>query len=769
MVDLSGDKDPFATRAAQRDADDPFAAELERRESGFRPLRAAGRFLGDVASGVVGAVRGQQDPAFADVGGFTGEGIRDPEALSAIQRAKVLGIDDKAFGRLVKEALGVRLIRTEKDKFGQEVITFRDDAGKIRREFINKPGLEGQDIDRLISSSVPFLAAGGAVGAGARAVGAGLPLLTAGQTLGQAATSIGVDVAADEPISAERAIIAGGGGAAGELLAPAIRGLRELFRRSPGLIDRTTGQVTQEGLEAIQQAGIDPRQITPEFLDNLTSPDIRRGQGFEAALRAQTGEFGIPSSVGQRTREPGALSLEEEARRGLIGRQAQEVASAFDVQQRETTRRAIGDIGEGFGGAVPETPAAAGQAFQRGLAREEERGTRAITQAFQNVDIGGVFPRGIPKQLFDDLGARINENLGTQQLSTRRTPTALAAAKFLDDFSQGRVRQPTVRLLRQGARGKPPQISFDTVRRDINNFVGDAVEPADVRATVAIKRSYNDWIENLANSALQSANPSEFAKLQSAIGLTRSVKSLFEQQGKTDDAGRLIRTILDRADSPEGAINVLFPTNFRSAPKRGSVAATERLKTILQKEQPDAWHALRQAYWLRISRGPQGAIFRDTPVTRRELDTAFGQVERNINDAFKNQQSLVGVLFSPGERNRMKSFAKAMRRAQAENLNPSGTAFESKRIQQFARDNVLTNLLRRQAAGQQIRGNAVRATFWRVMTRRATNIFGSRGETLAARRIGRQFSERLQPLPRQPGFGGVGGAAAVQLENQGQE
>lgn len=746
----------FENALAERDGKSKFVAAIEERDEGFNPFEAVGDFVSGAVDATVQAVRGKQDPAFKDVPGFSTEGFRDPEFMSRIERAKVLGVSDEAFGGMVKEALGPRLLKEEKDKFGQEVITFVDDDGKKRREFINKPGLTGADIERGVQSSIPFLAAGGVVGKAVQ--GANLGVRAVAQAVGQVSASLGQDIAGDQPIDPGKAAAAGGGGLLGEALLPLIR----LFRSTPGLVDKA-GKLTDRGEEVIRNAGIDPDDVTPDFIQQLASPDLARSaDDVQAAVRAQADEFGIPSSAGQRTLDPEALAFEEQARRGLLGRGAKEVATDFDANQRAAVARSVDEQTEALGGVGAQTPGEVGERLQTGLAKADDAATQRITEAFQDIDIPGIFPKGIPKTAFDDLGARLNTELGTlqQTLSPSRTPAAIEALEFLDNFSKGKVKQPQVGLLKKGA---APKSNFDTVRRDLNTFVSDAKTPTDLAAATAVKRAYGQWIDNLANEALKSANPEQFARLQSAITLTAKTKELFTVRSPQDFGGKIIQKILDTADSPEGAISTLVPASFKGAPKPGSVNAATRLKKILQKEQPDAWHAMRQAYWLKMSRSPN--LFKDGPITRGELDTALGQVSRNIDDAFKNQKSMIDVLFTKQEQTKMRAFGRATRRSQAVNPNPSGTSFEAQRMRSAANDNVLPVLLRRQAAGQQIRGNAVRATFFRILTKRAVSLLGARGEGIAAREAGEAFSGQL-PRPRTTGGGGLGSAAGVQTENQ---
>lgn len=740
-------------KQAQRFAVDEFQQQSDRfADDGF--LTRVGRSIAAIPGAVAGAVEGQQDPEFADVPGFDPSGIGDLRIRSALNRARVLGVDDETFGRLTKEALGDRLVGVEKDRFGQEVISFRDDQGNIQRQFINKPGLDLDDIGRTFESSLPFMAAGGVVGGLTR----GAPLLAraAAQVPGQAVASGAQDLAAGNQVDLPKAGVAAAGGAVGELFSPAVAGFIRTFRGVRGLAKN--GKLTPRGRQAVRQAGITDEEITPEFVEQLSSPEAARSaDDFQSVMQAQQEQFGVQSSIGQRTMDPDSVAFEQAARRGLLGETAKNTARSFDEAQRSQVVAGARQVGGELGGEAPETIGQAGEILQRGLGASEDEAQAAISEAFGGVNPQRVFPRGIPKGEFEELGSSLRRELGNRTLSQRRTPAALEAVELLDDFAKGRVREPQVDLLKKGA---PIKSNFDTVRRDLNEIVGDAQTPQDVRAAMRIKTVYNQWIAKMANGALKTANPEEFAKLQAAIGLTAKTKALFEAQGAKDFGGKMIQKIMNEADSPEGAIATMLTTSFKQPPKRGAVDAAKRMQTILMKEQPEAWHAMRQAYWLKMTRIP--ALERAGPITREQMDTAFGQISRNIEDAMSNQQSLVKVLYSPDEIKQMRSFGRTVRQAQAPNLNPSGTAAEAQRFRQGPRDNVLTVMLRRQAAGQQIRGNAVKATLWRVMTKRAIALFGFRGEGIAGRAAERAFQPGRVPRRPSPSVGGFGAAAAVQ-------
>ncbi len=724
-------------------------------EAAMKPIRAVGAMI-----------EGEHDPAFADVEGFDETAITDLEIRAKINKAKLLGVTDEAFGNMVIEALKKRITKPiEEDKFGNRVITFRGDDGKVRRQFINKPGLDIDDIGRGVQSSAIFLAAAGPLGKILKP----LPMLLRAfvQAGGQGAASIAQDVIGGQDVDPGKLTFAAGGGAAGEFLLPILSILRDAFRRSPGMIG-ANGQLTKRGEQALRDAGVDPADITAEMVESLKKPDVARAvDDFEVMARAQQDEAGFRSSRGQITQRPEDLHLEQEAREGLLGQQALEQARTFDEGLRGDVVGGIGAQTERFGqeGADLITrPGQAGEKIQAGLREELEAGEASIQAAFRDVETSKVFPRGIPRARFADLSERIQENLASANNlvlteGAQGTPEALAIMGLLDDFSKGKRTLPDVPFLKLG---KPPKQNFDDVRRAINGATGDAIGK-DKRAMVEIKRGFNSWVKNLAEGELvRGADPAQYAKFSVAIGLTAKVKGLMTSRGSKDVGGKMLERLRDTIDSPEGVINTLFG-GFTQAPKQGVESALRRMKQILEKNQPDAWDAVRQAYWLKLSRG--GNLFKEGTLKRHEIDIALGQINRNIDAAMFHQKSLLDILYSPAEIKEIVKFSTATRRAQAIIASPLGSAGAAERMRRAAKDNFTVNLIKRKAASEQLAGMSLRAAAFRQLGRKAISIFGAHGEGIAGRVAKKVFSGTLQ-RQRTTGGAGLGSGFGVQIEQQ---
>ncbi len=784
---------PPAPRAKNPFRDDPVEGFKALGEAVMKPVRAVGAMI-----------EGQHDPKFAGVPGFNDDldfpsigdlganvaasartifsdedkqpqaekpvvsksaRFKDLETNSKLMRARMLGVSDEAYGNLVIEALGKRVKKIEKDDFGNVVITYVDDNGKRRREFINKEGLDIDDAGRAVQSSLPFVATAGPLGKILKP----LPTLLRAfvQAGGQGATSIGQDLLGGQDIDPGKLTFAAGGGAAGEFLLPILSILRDAFRRSPGMIG-ANGQLTKRGEQALRDAGVDPADISPEMIASLKKPDVARAvDDFEVMVRAQQDEAGFRSSRGQITGLAEDLHFEQEARGGLLGQQALKQARDFDAGQAGDVVGGIGAQTERFGqeGADLITrPGEAGARIRQGLQEEAERGEASIQTAFRDVETSKVFPRGIPRERFNDLSERIQTNLASANNlvlteGAQGTPEALAILGMLDDFSRGKRTLPDVPFLKLG---KPPAQNFDDVRRAINGAFKDAVGK-DRRAVIEIKKAYNDWLKNLAEGELvKGADPVQYAKFTAALGLTAKVRGLMTSNGPRDVGGQMLERLRDVIDSPEGVIKELF-SPFTSAPKQGVSSAVIRMKEILLKNQPDAWDAVRQAYWLKLSRG--GNLFKEGTLKRREIDAALRQINNNIDAALFNQKSLLDILYSPSEIKEIVKFSAATRRAQSTVVSPLGSAGAAERMRRAARDNVTVNLLKRKAASEQLQAQPARAVLFRILGRKAISLFGAHGEGVAGRIAAKVFSGTLQ-RQRTTGGAGLGGGFGVQIEQQ---
>ncbi|TGD93726.1 hypothetical protein [Methylobacterium nonmethylotrophicum] len=211
-----------------------------------------------------------------------------------------------------------------------------------------------------------------------------LPGLSGASTLagrvGQAAvTGAGYGAAGEflDTKDAGRAAVAGGiGGLAGGGLGFAIEKagppLLRLIQGGKPVRD-ASGRFTGEAVNALQGAGLDPVNFTPEFAQHIERVFTAKGVSPAAIREAQASEFGIPLSRGQATQDPAALALERQSAAGSRGGRALDVAADFAQRQGAAVDAArTGLLGRLAGNApLIDNPAVAGEMVAdraRGLA-----------------------------------------------------------------------------------------------------------------------------------------------------------------------------------------------------------------------------------------------------------------------------------------------------------------------------------------------------------------------------------------------------------------
>ena len=121
--------------------------------------------------------------------------------------AATLGASDQQLSDIVKKTLGPKLLRIEPAGDYLVAVT-RGADGKEQRGYINKPGLDTEDVTRGIRGALPYFLTGGLAGAGVKAAGGGLLSLAAAEGAAGAATSAAGDVA-QIPMGSEQGIEGG--------------------------------------------------------------------------------------------------------------------------------------------------------------------------------------------------------------------------------------------------------------------------------------------------------------------------------------------------------------------------------------------------------------------------------------------------------------------------------------------------------------------------------------------------------------------------------
>ncbi|WP_072396455.1 hypothetical protein [Hyphomicrobium sp. CS1GBMeth3] len=626
--------------------------------------------------------RGRQDPREAGIGTvyeqFTDD-LRSPTATAAM-----LGASDAQMSDIIAKQLGDRFIRRETDAHGYDVLVTRGPDGQEQRGYVNAPGLDTQDLWRGVYGATPYVAGGMGIGSltkGARGVTRFLA-----HTAGSGGTSVAGDLAqaplgSEQGVEIGKALFAAGAGGLGvplEFLASKAWGR---FVIEPSLFNRSTGKLTPKGEALAKSQGLDPAAVNGDIARTFAQTYSRTRDASQAAIKAQEGEFGIPSTVGQRSKDSWQLTQEEAMRRNLYGERARDTMQAFDARQSQAvdfasrTRmpsdfraQAARQDGTMNPAGITNVQQMADNAADLGVGIQSGmRHAREMAEAGEDAAWGAVTDILPTKAAFDLLPNALAGRLGTLRV-TSEMPKAASMARGLDDYIGGRAfSDPVAKVLQQS-----PVKTVDEMRRQLLGMYKGAVDPTDQAAAKAIYDGFNDWIDEAARQSLLAGDAAAAANLLIARDTTRTMQNLFSPsvKGRNTPAAKLMRE-LETSDSPERAVQILFGPASAQNPstiKNGAVEALRSMKTALKKYADpriasDTIADLKVAYWARLVQNNKGNAHSPQVMLN------------NIKAALSSQRSLVTELYSPAEITQIRRLANELERITYKDPNPSGSGY----------------------------------------------------------------------------------------------
>lgn len=740
---------------------------------GFQPVEAPGQAsfarpaLGDTAAArgedtrgwgrwAYDTVVGRQDPrykglpsldqALSDELEAKGATINSPE-MRNIRMGTVSGADDKSYGDIMQSALGNRFVKREPDQHGYEVVTYLGEDGTEKQAYVNRPGLDLEDVTRGIYQAAPYVA-GGVLGGAAKA---GLFGRAALQGVVGAGTSVGQDVVAgqlgsQQGIDPVKAALTGGLSFAGEMAAPAVAAAYRRFVTEPGLYDAVKQQLTPKGVTIAVEAGLDPNALKGKLAQEFTKTYAKTGDAALAGRQLAQSELGIESTIGQRTKDWDRLFEEEAMRKGLRGDAAKRVMKDFDERQAAQVRNAIiGNPDEAGAANIPGQrglaasvnpnrdvnylrPQDLGTPIQEGLQTARQTAKRAESEAWQGLHEITASQQALDEFLPQFVGRAI------QDVDPQLTPNAYRMVELLHDYQQGSLaRDPLLQKF-----GQVDRPTVDGIRRRLLAFMDNAPPGSpDKRAASQLYRAYDDWLGASADAHLLSGHPDAAMAIRNARGISREIKDLFAPRGNEKQAGNIISRIMDKADSPEAVVNAVVGNGPQGKIQPGSVGAMTRIKTALEThggaEGQAAWNDIRSAYLMRMVNGSNGQI-----MGPQAMLTSFRKM-------FEQQESLARVLYSPQELQQMRKFMKSLEDITYKPPNPSGSAYG---VIQGVKD-MFSMLLNAIPGAEKVKVPLHIA--WKM-----TGVPSAK-EVMAARAADRAVRPGL-PTAQSPSFGGYSGA-----------
>ena len=215
-------------------------------------------------------IEGRQDPAYTDTPSVFSQNRNLLQA--PMGSAAMLGATDEQMTDVVKKQLGDRFIGTFKDANGYPLVSFKGEDGKPQVAYVNRPGLDSEDVVRGVKGALPYAAAGEILGP----IIGGYSLLSRMLFQGGtgAAMSAGGDVAM-KPLGNEQGVDNAKAatmlmlGPLAEAGASGANSLYNRFIQIPKYFDKSTGQLTPLGRQAAQSMGLDPDQMAADAMSTF--------------------------------------------------------------------------------------------------------------------------------------------------------------------------------------------------------------------------------------------------------------------------------------------------------------------------------------------------------------------------------------------------------------------------------------------------------------------------------------------------------------------
>lgn len=627
----------------------------------------------------------------------------------------LVGASDKDMAGVFQGILGPRFIRTEQDANGYPIVVYRGQDGAEQKAYVNKPGLDMQDVVRGVTGIAPNIGAARLVSGAMR--GSNLLGRMVGQAMGQGAASVAQDVAGvvtgvsdtDLERSATKAGLSAAGGAAGELIAAPLAYAWRKLVTEPRYFNRATGELTEEGIKAAEAAGLDPATLTRQAADDFASAIARSGNPRVASKQSFSNEFRIPRTQGELTGRKADLIREQNMQGGAYGESAARSMEGFRKRQGEAIEDAV------RGMADEMAPARAGTRLGK-----DELGAniRANTQSaydtakeFENKAWKDLQPFRASDEMLAHLDEAIPQGLkqrGVTVIEEGLTPAAKKMSDMLESFQAGEMPKTASKYVGSDIVGQ-----VDLMRRRLLAAMEDAATPTDKRATKALYDSFNDWV---LDAARMSGDASIATQMRTARAISRQVHEVFD--GVKGTAGeRILGSVLKKADSAEGIVDALFSGQTRAQVKSGSIDALKRLKEAYTRFlEPEAAKAamddLKLAYFMRMVEDKAGRVMEP-----RALSSS-------LKNALASQRSVLTALgVTKEEMARMGRLASLLEDVARRNPN---TSWSGVTMSAFMRDigNALmsmlgaNNVLVRAAAGPAIK--PFQEAYGRALVGRAT-------------------------------------------------
>jgi hypothetical protein len=197
------------------------------------------------------------------------------------------------------------------------------------------------------------------------------------------------------------------------------------------------------------------------------------------------------------------------------------------------------------------------------------------------------------RQTLEGTGIIVNDDLA---------PYTARALQGLDEFGQlgGVLRNDAQFTLPQGNIAGVTLDGIEAQRRMIRQAVENASKPDDIRASRAMLRAYDSWLDEAAQDGLLRGDPDGLEMWKRARQLRREHGRNFEgaPTQRDNDAGNIIARMIDKEVTGNEVVNAIVGTSKAGA-NGTSVRIVRRLQNVLGADSPE-FGQIRQLAWERM-------------------------------------------------------------------------------------------------------------------------------------------------------------------------
>ena len=571
---------------------------------------------------------------------------------------------------------------------------------------VNKPGFSTQDALDIAANVAQFIPVANIArlfsGAKAR-VGAAIT--------GAAGTQVTLDKISEmfgskQGVDLLNAAVVGTMGGTFQALGP----LAQKMFTQKGIFS-SDGSVSKAGKKVLTKMGVDPETVTREYLTFIDEKFRQAARSFRfdrgvagyQSLReakrvkqaATEGQFGIQTTLGQKTDDLWQLSREEHMRKGGFGPTVMEEMQKFDAAQTDeivdAANRMVKKLGQrdpGKGASFQLQQDAADEIFN-GIQEAARLSDEAIQAAYA---LAG--PRAKQARLdgpgFRKFAMAVRRGLSERTKSTELTPATIRVLKRIGEFQK---RQGKLGVRGEGfTMGAAPPYrrltlkNIEEFRRELGAEIDDAIakgSKTDAGNIIVIKRTLDQWLDNAFDNSLFSGDQNALNLMQKARGLRRAHAERFERKGTGDDAGRIIEKLLNRDTTNIETVNYLLG-RVKLGDTGAVIRTADRLKKIFGKDSEE-WNALRSAAAHRM-------IYGNSEQTAKQVSKGLGggTIYTRMTESLDGRgREFSDILFTVAERRELRELAKAIKKTVPERtFGPSGTADHLSTLVQEAFNNI---------------------------------------------------------------------------------